>query len=354
MKLGIIGLPQVGKKTVFQILTGIPAEKAPTKDGVAHAVALVRDPRVDRLSQMFRPKKTRYAEFDMVLPPDIEPEQTRSATWLEAIRKAEGLLHVIRGFTSPGVFHISGSVDPRRDLELVEMELLLADLDLVEKRLQRMAKEHQKSNVAQERERQILERARLHLEAEKPLRTMGLSEDDLRAIRSLNFLTLKPLVAALNIDENYAAAREKYQDLAAQMEANGAAVVFLSAALEREISELAPEEQAPFLEEMGIDEPAAHRLSRAAFRSLGLLSFFTVGEDEVRAWPVESGALAPEAAGRIHSDMERGFIRAEVITYDELIQAGSEKAAHEANLYRLKGKDYEVQDGDVLHIRFNV
>ncbi|RPJ59193.1 MAG: redox-regulated ATPase YchF [Acidobacteria bacterium] len=354
MKLGIVGLPQVGKKTVFQILTGITADKAPTKDGIAHAVAVVRDPRVDRLSEMFQPKKTRYAEFDMVLPPDIEPEQTRSANWLEAIRKAEGLLHVIRGFTSPGVFHISGSVDPRRDLELVDMELLLADLDLVEKRLQRMAKEHQKSNVAQERERQILERAKLHLESEKPLRTMGLSEDDLRAIRSLNFLTLKPLVAALNIDENYAAAREKYQNLADQMESNGAAVVFLSAALEKEISELPPEEQAPFLQEMGIEEPAAHRLSRAAFRSLGLLSFFTVGDDEVRAWPVESGALAPVAAGRIHSDMERGFIRAEIITYEELIKAGSEKAAHDANLYRLKGKDYEVQDGDVLNIRFNV
>jgi hypothetical protein len=354
MKLGIIGLPQVGKKTVFQILTGIPADKAPSKDGIAHAVAIVRDPRVDRLSEMFRPKKTRYAEFDMVLPPDIEPEQTRSANWLEAIRKAEGLLHVIRGFTSPGVFHISGSVDPRRDIELVEMELLLADLDLVEKRLQRMAKEHQKSNVAQERERQILERAKVHLESEKPLRTMGLSEDDLRAIRSLNFLTLKPLVAALNVDDSYVAAREKYQDLANQMESNSATVVFLSAALEREISELPPEEQAPFLEELGIDEPAAHRLSRAAFRSLGLLSFFTVGPDEVRAWPVESGALAPEAAGRIHSDMERGFIRAEIITYDELVNAGSEKTAHDANLYRLKGKDYEVQDGDVLNIRFNV
>jgi len=354
MKLGIIGLPQVGKKTVFQILTGIPAEKAPTKDGIAHAVAIVRDPRVDRLSEMFQPKKTRYAEFDMILPPDIEPEQTRSANWLEAIRKGEGLLHVIRGFTSPGVFHISGSVDPQRDIELVEMELLLADLDLIEKRLQRMAKEHQKSNVAQERERQILERAKVHLESEKPLRTMGLTEDDLRSIRSLNFLTLKPLVAALNVDDNYAAAREKYQGLANQMESNGATVVFLSAALEREISELAPEEQAPFLEEMGLDEPAAHRLSRAAFRSLGLLSFFTVGPDEVRAWPVESGALAPVAAGRIHSDMERGFIRAEIITFDELVKAGSEKDAHDANLYRLKGKDYEVQDGDVLNIRFNV
>ncbi|HXK61150.1 MAG TPA: redox-regulated ATPase YchF [Acidobacteriota bacterium] len=354
MKLAIIGLPQVGKKTVFKILTGIAAEKAPTKDGVAHAVALVRDPRVDRLSEMFQPRKTRYAEFDIVLPPDIEPEQTRTANWLEAIRKADGLLHVIRAFSSPSVFHISGSVDPRRDLELVEMELLLADLDLVEKRLQRMAKEHQKSNVAQERERQVLERAKAHLESEKPLRTMGLGEDELSAIRSLNFLTLKPLVAALNVDDDYSAAQAKHQDLACLMESNGSTVVFLSAALESEISELPPEEQAPFLEELKIEEPTAHRLSRAAFRSLGLLSFFTVGPDEVRAWPVEAGALAPEAAGRIHSDMQKGFIRAEVITYDELIKAGSEKAAHDANLYRLKGKDYEVQDGDVLHIRFNV
>jgi ribosome-binding ATPase len=354
MKLAIIGLPQVGKKTVFQILTGLPAAKAPTKDGIAHAVAVVRDPRIDRLSEMFQPKKTRYAEFDMILPPDIEPEATRSAGWLEAIRKAEGLLHIVRAFSSPNVFHISGSVDPARDLELVDMELLLADLDLVEKRLARMAKEHQKSNVAQERERQILERFKTHLESEKPLRVMGLSQDELRTIRSLNFLTLQPLVVALNVDDNYARAQEQYRPLAQQIEKNGATVVFLSAALEEEISELPAEEQSPFLDEMGIDEPASHRLSRAAFQSLGLISFFTVGPDEVRAWPVERGVLAPQAAGRIHTDLERGFIRAEIITYDELVKAGSEKAAHEANLYRVKGKEYEVQDGEVVHIRFNV
>ena len=354
MKLGIIGLPQVGKKAVFQILTGLPADKAPTKDGIAHAVALVRDPRVDRLSEMFKPKKTRYAEFDMMLPPDIEPEATRSAAWLEAIRRGDGLLHVVRAFSSPSVFHISGSVDPARDLDLVDMELLLADLDLVEKRLERMAKEHSKANVPQERERVVLEKIKAGLEAEKPARTIGLSEDDLRAVRSLNFLTLKPLVVALNVDESYAQARKQYADLASRIGANGATVVFLSASLEEEISELPADEQAPFLTEMGIDEPAAHRLSRAAFQSLGLISFFTVGEDEVRAWPVRRGALAPEAAGRIHSDMERGFIRAEIITYDELIQAGSEKAAQQANLYRLKGKEYEVQDGEVMHVRFNV
>jgi ribosome-binding ATPase len=354
MKLAIIGLPQVGKKTVFQILTGLPASKAPTKDGISHAVALVRDPRIDRLSEMFQPKKTRYAEFDMILPPPIEPEATRSAGWLEAIRKADGLLHIVRAFSAPNVFHISGSVDPARDLELVDMELLLADLDLVEKRLARMAKEHQKSNVAQERERLLLERFKTHLESEKPLRTMGLSQDELRVIRSLNFLTLQPLVVALNVDDQYAQSQAQYRPLAEQMEKNGATVVFLSAALEEEISELPAEEQAPFLEEMGIEEPASHRLSRAAFQSLGLISFFTVGPDEVRAWPVERGVLAPQAAGRIHSDLERGFIRAEIITYEELVKAGSEKAAHDSNLYRVKGKEYPVQDGEVVHIRFNV
>jgi GTP-binding protein YchF len=354
MNLGIIGLPQVGKKTVFKILTGLSAEKAPTKDGIAHAVTLVRDPRVDRLSEMFHPKKTRYAEFDMMLPPDIEPEATRSAGWLEAIRRGDGLLHVVRAFSSPSVFHISGNVDPARDLDLVDMELLLADLDLVEKRLDRMAKERSKANVAQERERLVLEKVKGGLESEKPVRAIGLSEDDLRAIRNLNFLTLKPLVVAINVDEDYAQACEQYAGLASKTEANGATVVFLSASLEEEISELPADEQTPFLQEMGIEEPAAHRLSRAAFQSLGLISFFTVGEDEVRAWPVRRGVLAPEAAGRIHSDMERGFIRAEVITFDELIRAGSEKAAQQANLYRLKGKEYEVQDGEVMHVRFNV
>ncbi len=354
MKLGILGLPQVGKKTVFEILTGVPAAKAPSKDGISYAVAMVRDPRVDALSAMYNPKRTKYAEFDIALPPDIAPEETRTASWLEAIRRVDGILHVIRAFSSPNVFHISGSVDAKRDSELVEMELLLADLDLVEKRLLRMAKEHSKTNLLAERERVVLEKAKTHLESEQPLRTLGLSEDDLKLIRSLNFLTLKPMVALINVDDKYTEAREKLKGLAGELEAKDSRVVFLSAEIEREIAELPADEQNAFLQDLGLDEPAAHRLSRAAFESLGLISFFTVGPDEVRGWPLRRGALAPEAAGRIHTDLERGFIRAETIPYPDLVAAGSEKAARDANLFKLKGKEYEVQDGDVIEIRFNV
>ncbi len=354
MKLAIIGLPQTGKKTIFHLYTDVPAEKAPTRDGIAYAVATVRDPRIDRLVEMYKPKRVRYAEFEMALPPDIAPSQARSAPWLQALRKTDASIHVVRAFTNPSVFHISGSVDPVRDVELVEMELLLADLDLVEKRLQRMAKEHNRNNPNEERERAVLEQCKAHLEGEKTLRTLAISEEDQRLLRHLSFLTLQPTVTVINVDEDYAAARETWSGLANQLREQGETVVFLSASIESEIAELPEDEQQDFLASLGMEEPAAHRLSRAAYDCLGLISFFTVGPDEVRAWPLRKGAAAPEAAGRIHSDMERGFIRAEKIAFDELTQAGSEKAARDQNLYRLKGKDYIVEDGDILEIRFNI
>ena len=355
LNLGIIGLPQVGKKTIFGLLTEVESGRASTRAGIAYGAAAVRDPRVDRLTAMFKPKRSRYADFEIALPPDIKPDTARTADWLEPLRRVDALLHVIRAFSAPDVFHLCGSVDPVRDLDLVETELLFADLELVETRLGRIAKERQPRNaVAAAREQALLERCRAHLEAERPLRDSDLSEDDHKQIRSLQFLTMKPLVVVINGDDAYAAGAALPAPLQARLAATSATVVMLSAKLESELREFEPEEGAAFMQELGIAEPAAHRLSRAAYECLGLISFFTVGDDEVRGWPVRAGALAPEAAGKIHSDLERGFIRAERIDCAALLAAGSERDARQQHLYQVHGKDYEVQDGDVLHIRFNV
>lgn len=355
MNLGLIGLPQVGKKTVFRLLTGLVAEKAPSKDGISYGIATVRDPRIDALSAMFSPKKTKYAEIEIALPPDIQPDNARSAAWLDPIRRTDAIIHVVRAFASDHVFHILNDVNPARDIETVELEFLFADLDMTERRLERINKELRiKASPQKEKEKEVITRCHDQLQAEKPLRNVEFSEEDMKLIRSLQFLTLKPMITVINVGEDIAAAQKEHAALAAELSARGDTVVFLSAAIEQELSELDSAERQAFMDDLGITEPASHRLSRSAFECLGLISFFTCGPDEVRAWPVTAGSTAPQAAGKIHSDLERGFIRAETISYDALIAAGSEKAAKEAKLHKLNGKDYVVQDGDVIEIRFNV
>jgi len=357
MNLGIIGLPQVGKKTIFKILTSLDPGKAPTHSGITYGTAPVRDPRVERLSEMYNPRRTRFAEFEIALPPDITPNSARTANWLDPLRQVDAFIHVVRDFDSPSVFHILGDVNPARDSDLVETELLFADLDLVEKRLQRMAKEIvKKGDAARGREEKLLEKFKLHLENEESLRTLELAPEEKEIADNLQLMTIKPLIAVFNCNEELpeTEGRKKLETHARRLEDKGALTLFLNAELEHEISQLEPEEQSTFTQELGIEEPAVNRLSRAAYQSLGLISFFTVGPDEVRAWPLPRGESAPKAAGKIHSDLERGFIRAETVRFEELITAGSEKAAKEANLFRLHGKDYIVKDGDVLNIRFNV
>ena len=355
MNLGIIGLPQVGKKTVFQLLTGIAADKAPSKDGIIHGVAQVRDPRIDVLSNMFKPKRTKYAEFEVALPPDIKPDSARSAAWLDPIRRTDAIVHVVRAFEAEHVFHILNDVNPSRDIETVDLEFLFADLDMTELRLERINKEMRiKPSPQKEKEKDVISRCHAQLEAEKPLRNLEFSEEEIKLIRSLQFLTLKPMVTVINVGEDIAAEERKFAELASALQQRGDTVVFLSAAIEQELAEMTEDERADFMAELGLTEPAAHRLSRSACQCLGLINFFTCGPDEVRAWPITNGATAPEAAGKIHSDLERGFIRAETITYEALVAAGSEKAAKEAKLYKLNGKDYVVKDGDVIEIRFNV
>lgn len=356
MDLGIIGLPGAGKRSVFSLLTGLDPERAPTRDGLVHGTAPVRDPRIDALTEMYQPKRSRYAEFTMVLTPDIHPDTTRTASWLGPLRNVDAFLHVIRAFEADHVFHVMGSIDPKRDLDIVDMEFLLADLALVETRLERLEKDRKSrgNDAAKAREEQVLQRCRDHLEEEQSLRTLALNDDEETILRSLQFLTMKPVVAVFNVGENLHQERQRLAHLEQSLSGQGIETVFLSAAIESELAELSPEDQADFMADLELDEPASHRLSRAAYTTLGLISFFTVGPDEVRAWPIRRGASAPEAAGRIHSDLQRGFIRADTIAYDDLLRAGSEKAARAENLYRLNGKDYVVQDGDIMEIRFSV
>ena len=355
MNLGIVGLPQVGKRSVFELLTGRSADKAPRRDGLMLGTAAVRDRRIDVLSGMYRPKRTRYAEFEIALAPDVQPDAARSAEWLDPLRRVDALVHVVRAFDAPHVFHVEETIEPERDLRLVQTELLLADLGLVETRLERMAKGTPgRADAVQQLERTILGRCREHLETEQPLRSLDLAPEHLAALKHLQFFTLKPSVVVLNTGDDARSESERLAATAARLRAEGDPVVLLSAPIESELRELDDADRAPFMEELGVDEPASHRLSRAAYECLGLISFFTVGPDEVRAWPVPAGFAAPQAAGRIHSDLQRGFIRADTVAYDVLIHHGSEREARAASAYRLEGKDYVVRDGDVMEIRFSV
>ncbi|NOY82209.1 MAG: redox-regulated ATPase YchF [Kiritimatiellaeota bacterium] len=355
MELGLLGLAQAGKKTVFSLLTGTPAEAAPKRRGIRYGTAVVRDPRVDRLSAMYNPKRTRYAEFGISLLPDVQSGGSAGADWLDPLRGADAFLQVVRVFDDPRVFHPVGSVDPVRDIADLQTELLLADLALTENRLERIARDNRTVRVSEHQaEAAVLEICRSHLDGEAPLRVLELTAEQDREIAHLGFLTRKPVVTVLNAADDLAGAAAALAPLVARLESEGGSVVLLSAALELEMADLPADERAEFMEELGVQEPASHRLSRAAFEALGLLSFFTVGPDEVRAWPLRRGRTAPAAAGVIHSDLERGFIRADVASCTELLAAGSERAAKELNLFSLKGKDYIVQDGDVLEVRFSV
>lgn len=355
MILSIIGLPQTGKKTIFELLSGIPAEKAHSRDSIRYAQAIVRDARIDALTSIFNPKKSRYPDFELALPPDLQPNDGRAATWLDPIRRSDALIHVVRAFEADNVFHIESSVDPERDIETVELEFLFADLAMTEQRLQRLEKELRvKSTPQKVKETQVIKRCQEQLQDEQPLRNLEFNDEEIAVIKSLQFLTLKPVLTVINTGEDLQEEMERYDELKNTLQERGNTVLFLSAAIEQEIQQLDEEERNAFMADLGLSEPASHRLSRAAYSCLGLISFFTCGPGEVRAWTISNGCTAPEAAGKIHSDLQRGFIRAETISFEELMEAGSEKAAKEAKLYKLNGKDYIIKDGDVVDIRFNV
>jgi GTP-binding protein YchF len=357
MKIGLVGLPKSGKTTLFNLLTGSSVATARYDGGRAElhtGIARVPDPRVDRLTELFKPKKTTYATFEVVDLAGIEKGE-RGALEAKEFRNADALLHVVRGFADDA----RGAPDPRRDILDLELELVLADLEVVERRLERLeASIRKQRKEAEVREHELLGRLKTALEAETPLRAVGLTVDEARLVRGFTFLSQKPILHLVNVEEGaiaqggQVAERHGLGEIAARPHSR---VSWVSAVIEAEISRLEGEAQQAFLADLGLAEPAINRVLRECFALLGLVSFFTVGEDEVRAWPIQAGTRAQDAAGAVHSDIARGFIRAEVNSYAELIAVnGSFADLRARGQLRLEGKDYVVLDGEICHFRFNV
>jgi len=348
MKLGLVGYPQVGKRSLFRLLTGQELNKA----GVG--LARVRDPRFDWLVEFYQPAKITPAQLEFALIPDLEEQGNAEA--FKGLEKVDVVCHLVRAFADEAVFHLAGSVDPRRDVGRLEEELHLADLLFIEKRRERLQKERKLKGegpkAAQEEE--LLGRFQAHLEGGHPLRTLSLGDEETRLIASYPFLTLKPLLVVLNLGEDQLGNMGLIGELRAGFAGLGCEWVAVSARIEEELAQLDPEERRAFLTELGQEEPALDRLTRVCYQALGLISFFTVGADEVRAWTIRQGALAPQAGRVIHSDIERGFIRAEVMKYADLHSLGSEQKVKEAGRWQQKGRDYVVEDGDIFHFLFKV
>jgi GTP-binding protein YchF len=357
LEFGILGLELSGKSTLFSLLTGNTPATAHGRTAAHVGIAQVPDGRLDRLSALFKPRKHTPATVRFVDVPGIVKGGAASLNVPE-LRTMDGLAVVTRGFSSESVPHPEGSIDPARDLELVETELLLNDLSVTGNRLERLTREIAKRKAPDlDAERVVLERCRNALEDGTPLRRLGLDDEERRMLKGFGFLSLKPMLVILNVGEDRAADLSRALENAGFSPWRGQRAVAISAVcatLEQEISVLAPADQAAFLADLGLPDRALDRVLRAAYALLGLVSFFTVGEDECRAWSVAEGTPALKAAGVIHSDFERGFIRAEVVRWEQLVEAGSLAACRTHGTLRLEGKDYLVQDGDVVTFRFNV
>ncbi len=358
MKTGIIGLPQVGKTSLFRILTKARIDdRGRANPREAHiGVARVPDERLEKLSALYSPKKTTFASVEFVDVAGIGQEALKETAYLTNLRNVDALIHVLRAFENDAVPQ-EGPIDPLRDAKNVEFDLMLSDLGQVEKRMERVEKDMKKGRTSElEREQALLVRSKEMLEKEIPLRAMEMTADEKKLIRGFMFLSQKPILYVLNINESTtlgadlesAMSRFTLDAIASRPNAGAMAIC---GKVEAELAEMDDAEAADFLESYGLKESGLVRLIRKSYELLGLISFFTAGEDECRAWTVPAGAKAPQAAGAIHSDLEHHFIRAETIRWDSLLEAGSEAAARAKGTLRLEGKEYVVQDGDVLHIR---
>jgi GTP-binding protein YchF len=360
VKVGIIGVSSSGKSTLFQLLTGAVAPPPGGRPEPRLGVARVPDPRVDALAGLYKPRKKTPATVEYVDVPGVAKGEGSALVDLPALRGVDALVHVVRAFESESVPHPDGSVDPLRDAKMLELELILADLGMAERRLERLEANIKKAHRAEDvAERELFGKLKGALEAEQPLREVvpGLTDDERKRLRSYSFLSEKPLIVVVNMAEaevRDAAGHLERRGLPAFASAPGMALVPVSAPIEAEMAQLSSEDAQAFREDLRLEEPGLDRVIRASYALLGLISFLTAGEDECRAWTIRKGTRAQAAAGAIHSDIERGFIRAEVVAFDDLMAAGSLPACRERGTLRLEGKDYAVRDGDVINFRFNV
>lgn len=357
MKIGMIGLPQVGKKTLFELITRHKPTEAEVASGrPIKGVADILDGRFDKLISIYKPQKNVRSRIDIEIIPKLEKDSIAKGDVFKDINELDAICHVVRAFKDDSVYHVDGSIDPKRDIGFVNSELILHDLIFIEKRVERLDKTiKQTKEETAVKERELLGKLKSHLEKDQPLRMLELTGDEKKLISSYPFISRKDMFIVLNVSEGELKDTKLKTELADELKGLKIDVMQVSAKVEEEITALDSEaERLEFMQSLGITEPAINLMTQLCLRTLNLISFFTVGPDEVRQWNVRKGSSAPEAAGAIHTDLQRGFIRAEVMKYADLISLGTEEQVKSAGKYYLKGKDYIVDDGDILTIRFNV
>lgn len=365
MKLGIVGLPNVGKSTLFNAITKAGAESANYPFCTIEpnvGVVSVPDKRLDVLEKMYTAKKKVYTAIEFYdiagLVKGASKGEGLGNKFLSHIREVAAIVHVVRCFDDGNVVHVEGSVDPIRDIETINLELIFSDLEVLERRMEKTLKLARSGDKTAKFEYGVMERMKEHLENNLPIRTLETNEDEDAFIKTLFMITSKPVLYACNVSEDDIMSgntnNEYVQKVKEYAEKENSGVMVVCAKLEEDLSGLEDEEKAEMLSEYGLEESGLDKLIQASYKLLGLMSFLTAGVQEVRAWTIKQGTKAPQAAGKIHSDIERGFIRAEIVSYDDLVECGSEAKAKEKGLFRLEGKDYIMKDGDVVNFRFNV